>query len=247
MDKTQNIYTKGQSNNVFYNTDSSNVFTKQPKLSFIYRKSEKLAKAIYLITENMSEVSLKEDLRDSSREILSAILAQNQGDTSRHIIFVMSGLSIARSIGCISHMNASLVENEYRTLLSLLEESEIELDLDMREEGVARRSSKQKVLSAPGIALKEGVQKMEGKTMEKGNSPQEARTQKEGGGGGKEERRAALLRIIASKGQVSIKDIKDILRDLGEKTIQRELNALYERGEIDRKGSKRWTVYISKR
>jgi DeoR/GlpR family transcriptional regulator of sugar metabolism len=49
--------------------------------------------------------------------------------------------------------------------------------------------------------------------------------------------------MIKEKGTVYIKDISTILRDVSEKTIQRELQKLVLEGKIAKKGSRRWTEY----
>jgi predicted HTH transcriptional regulator len=57
-------------------------------------------------------------------------------------------------------------------------------------------------------------------------------------------RRARILTIIEAKGEVSIKDITDIISDVSEKTIQRELNAMIEDNQIKRIGERRWSKYV---
>ena len=56
-------------------------------------------------------------------------------------------------------------------------------------------------------------------------------------------RREAILSILKAKGPSYIKDISTVIRDVSEKTIQRELQALVERGTITRAGERRWTTY----
>ncbi len=56
-------------------------------------------------------------------------------------------------------------------------------------------------------------------------------------------RRARILTVIKDKGEVTIKDIADIVTDVSEKTIQRELIDLIKDGVIVRKGERRWSRY----
>jgi len=56
-------------------------------------------------------------------------------------------------------------------------------------------------------------------------------------------RRDTILSIIKDKGTVYIKDISTIFRDIGEKTIQRELQKLVRDGVIAKSGNRRWTQY----
>jgi DNA-binding transcriptional ArsR family regulator len=59
----------------------------------------------------------------------------------------------------------------------------------------------------------------------------------------KKERRDAIMRTIRSKGQVTIKDISENIKDISEKTIQRDLQELIQHGVLIREGEKRWAVY----
>jgi DNA-binding transcriptional ArsR family regulator len=61
--------------------------------------------------------------------------------------------------------------------------------------------------------------------------------------GNKIARRNDVLRVVRNKGKVSIKDITEILKDIGDKTIQRELHALVQEGVLVKEGEKRWSTY----
>lgn len=59
-------------------------------------------------------------------------------------------------------------------------------------------------------------------------------------------RRDTVLSLIKDKGagaELSIKDISDKFSDCGEKTIQRELNALVGEGILKKTGERRWSRY----
>jgi hypothetical protein len=49
--------------------------------------------------------------------------------------------------------------------------------------------------------------------------------------------------VLEAKPQASIKDISEVITDVSEKTIQRELNSLIEQGEVVREGERRWSTY----
>ena len=63
---------------------------------------------------------------------------------------------------------------------------------------------------------------------------------------GHNSRKAAILEILNDKGPSYIKDISVIVRDVSEKTIQRELQALVAEGRVVRSGERRWTTYSLK-
>lgn len=59
-------------------------------------------------------------------------------------------------------------------------------------------------------------------------------------------RRERIRTVLAARGQASIKDISDVITDVSEKTIQRELNAMIEDSVVERHGERRWSVYTLK-
>lgn len=49
--------------------------------------------------------------------------------------------------------------------------------------------------------------------------------------------------VLEAKPQATVKDIAEIITDVSEKTIQRELNSLIEKGQVVREGERRWSRY----
>ncbi len=60
---------------------------------------------------------------------------------------------------------------------------------------------------------------------------------------GRDERIKSILSIVDSIGSVTIKDISRTIKDLSEKTIQRELLALVGKGILQKNGERRWSTY----
>jgi hypothetical protein len=58
------------------------------------------------------------------------------------------------------------------------------------------------------------------------------------------ERMSLILEFIRKNKRSSIKDIAMVVKGCSEKTIQRELGALIERGLVRKVGERRWSVYI---
>lgn len=59
----------------------------------------------------------------------------------------------------------------------------------------------------------------------------------------KSERRSEILKVLKFNGPSDIRYIQSMVPGVGEKTIQRELNAMIGEGSILRKGIKRWSTY----
>jgi DNA-binding transcriptional ArsR family regulator len=57
------------------------------------------------------------------------------------------------------------------------------------------------------------------------------------------DRAERIKTVLEAKPQATIKDISEVITDVSEKTIQRELNSLIEKGQVIREGERRWSRY----
>ena len=57
------------------------------------------------------------------------------------------------------------------------------------------------------------------------------------------DRAERIKTVLEAKPQATIRDIAEIITDVSEKTIQRELNSLIEKGQVLREGERRWSRY----
>ena len=57
------------------------------------------------------------------------------------------------------------------------------------------------------------------------------------------DRSERIKTVLEAKPHATIKDISEIITDVSEKTIQRELNSLIEKGQVLREGERRWSRY----
>lgn len=57
------------------------------------------------------------------------------------------------------------------------------------------------------------------------------------------DRSERIKTVLEAKPEATIKDIAEIITDVSEKTIQRELNSLIEKGQVIRQGERRWSKY----
>ena len=213
----------------------SNIFEKDIRRVYIYRKAERLAKAIHLIAPAFKGSRALRDRLDQvavglvDAAILPPSSARDQ--LSRELLALSSVLSIARSGGLLSPMNAELIAREAHLLLqevATYEEPRLFLEDAPTLATLARdmgQSSKERTLPAPREASKPKAQGHQGQASKNTS------------------RREAILSILKAKGPSYIKDISTVVRDVSEKTIQRELQALVEQGEVTRTGERRWTTY----
>ena len=214
----------------------SNIFEKDIKRVYIYKKAERLAKAIHLITPAFADsASLRNRIDAVAIGLVdAACLAPGAARTAlaRELLALSSVLSIARTGGMLSSMNAELIAREAHLLLqevAAYEEPRLFLDdaptlaTIAKHAGSSPRSSGEK---KPAPRAKPVVKD----TM----SVKDIAT----------DRRSAILDMLRTKREgVRIKDISTVIRDVSEKTIQRELVALVEEGVVRKEGERRWSTY----
>lgn len=229
----------------------SNIFENDIKRVFIYKKSERLAKAIHLIAPAFRDApSLRNRLDEIAIRLIDAAILSPfaaRDVLSRELLALSSVLSIARTGGMLSNMNAELIANEAHTLLqevATYEEPRLFLD-DMPS--LAELSK-----AAPNVSTLHNVAHVGAPTQRQNiDSAQKAKThkgQRTSKGHLKDtsktsSRREAVLAVIRSKGSAYIKDVSTVIRNVSEKTIQRELVAMVEDGTLIRSGERRWTSY----
>ena len=56
-------------------------------------------------------------------------------------------------------------------------------------------------------------------------------------------REDSVIAIVKEKGNVTIRDISSVIKDCSEKTLQRTLLALVEKGTLTKEGERRWSTY----
>lgn len=226
---------------VFEKSIFSNIFDKDIRRIYIYKRSERLARAIHLVAPAFGHSST---LRERAERIAIALIdgavlppGGAREALSRELLALGSLLSIARTGGYLSPMNADLISREAENLLHEIagyEEPRItlgdmptlaELAKTSTRSDVQRASPSARVRLAPKAVLDKGQSKGQSVSVEKGS------------------RREHILDILKGKPGAYIKDISTTIRGVSEKTIQRELQALVEEGKVTREGNRRWTTY----
>jgi DNA-binding transcriptional ArsR family regulator len=222
----------------------SNIFDKDIKRVYLYKKAERLAKALALVAPAFRTAPvLAERLDRIAVDLIdAAVLPPLESKTllARELLALSSILSTARVSGLLSPMNAELIASEARALLEevaayqeprLVFEEEASLAELSRD---ALRSGRSHVASdRASVREQSASNKGQTKGQIKDNTPDAKR-------GG---RREAVLSVLRAKGPSYIKDISTVIREVSEKTIQRELQALVEEGVVQRSGERRWTTY----
>lgn len=222
----------------------SNIFEKDIKRVYIYKKTERLAKAIHLLTPAFeNSLPLKNKIESIAVSLVdAAILSPSSARValSRELLALSSILSIARNSGLVSVMNAEMISREAHLLLSEIaqyEEPRLFMDEVLTLPELFKSSSSAR--SSEGQ-----VQRTKDQDV-RGQRPQ-ANTQSKGqikDTSNKTSRRDSIMDVLKSKGPSYIKDISTVVLNVSEKTIQRELNSLISEGVVAKRGDRRWTTY----
>ncbi len=228
----------------------NNIFEKDIRRVFIYKKAERLAKALHLIAPAfVDSVSLRNRIDAVAIGLVdAAVLPPGAARTalSRELLTLSSVLSIARTGGLLSIMNAELITREAHTLLqevAVYEEPRLFLDEAPTLSNIAKNALKRDVLqSSNSVTLKQAMPHR-GTRNEGTSSKGHVKDTSSVPSAHIKDRRDAVLSVIQNKGNVSIKDISTLIRGVSEKTIQRELSTLVESGVVLKQGERRWSVY----
>jgi DNA-binding transcriptional ArsR family regulator len=232
----------------------NNIFEKDIRRVFIYKKAERLAKALHLIAPAFSEsVSLRNRIDAIAIGLIdAAVLPPGIARTalSRELLALSSVLGIARTGGLLSVMNSELIAREAHILLqevAVYEEPRLFLDEAPTLSGIAKIALKKDSLPKPNVtAMKDSTPHRPARSTAGTGNKGQIKDIVGAPSGAVKDRREAVMSVIRNKGSVSIKDISTLIRGVSEKTIQRELMALIESGLIAKQGERRWSTYFIK-
>lgn len=233
---------------------------------YFCQKINKLSKAIYLVSEFISDADpLKWKLRDKSLSLIELSLGIYQAETSHNlsdktkisaedrlrlqglsvkINEMISLLDLALINHSLSQMNFSILLDEYRKLKNYLV-----------DEGVYRQQMGDltKVeLPVPDSLTRAGSLLLVAEKINKGqvaDLPDSQRTSgvvksKKGESDQQINRREQIVRLVRGHGWTSIKDISSAIKGCGTKTVQRELAGMVKDGVLQKKGDRRWSRYL---
>ncbi len=241
------------------NHDIISFFEKDAGFVFAFKKTEKLASAIYLITNLFDNTEpLKWTLRKKASELLSFtllykdIVNSSMSDflynAKTNVLEIVSLLEVAMMGGLVSHMNFTIIKDEFSNLLDVLNSGSSAHRETARESITSQYFN---VPEIPGTFKQDGnakyapVADVQASTFRMSHSLiKDNHTQIIG----KDElkrsnRQNTILSLIKKKKEVTIKDIAVVIKDCSEKTIQRELNTFISLGVLKRSGERRWSKY----
>lgn len=225
------------------NTQNQSIFSAESDFIFICKKTEKLASAVYLVTNLLSDNEpIKWSLRRKVSELLSFTITYKDirqselpnffHNVKTRVSEIVSLLEVSVLAGLVSKMNSAIIKDEFNNLLNLFNNTS---KTDYSNEIIPKeffdntqthpRFFKSRF---DNIGLKDKF------------------TVKDNGVFKSNNRQGIILGLLKKKKDLTIKDISLVIKDVSEKTIQRELISLIEAGILIKTGERRWSKYSLK-
>ncbi len=239
-------------------------FSAQEYLLYIFKKTEKITAALYLVSGLLKdEEPMKWQLRDNGMELMSASFMASSnvpGDKNSIIqsIFTssletISLLNVALVSNMITEMNHSLLVKEIDSIVGLLRDRLAE-SAENAGYVLSENFFKTADLFTSGFRSEKRTEEQSDKKTSYSKSPihaSDSTKSKEIHGHAnshikKTHRQEMIIDVLRNQSNLTIKDFSKVIKDCSEKTIQRELIELVEKGVIKKDGERRWSRYSLK-
>ncbi|MBU1557353.1 DeoR family transcriptional regulator [Patescibacteria group bacterium] len=244
-------------NNIKDIVKKDSVFLTDSMDVFLSERLEKITMAVYLVTEFFPEGEpLKNKIREKGIELLSFTMSFKNSKTDSFCYKIISLVSEIESLlkiafvsKKISEMNYSILSQEYKKITDFIKgknsqrERFVSLKDFFNEDAVVendREENKSKGHPYPVKDIKSvkdiSISNPTKNKIKKTNISSKAKI----------DRKELIIKFIKDKKEVSIKDILKDIKNCSEKTIQRDLVHLVEKGVLKKKGERRWSRYSLK-
>ena len=259
MQKDSNIKDTEKTGAISLPAVRANPFGENISAEKAYRRAERIAAAIYILTRHVSDSdTLKSRARESSHVLLHDVLGLRSGFRMesgsdiiasihalvREMISTVQLLSVA---GYSSKENAGMVTRALEELSQFVDSASTTTlsertvftrdDLLIDQMSVRTTPRAQFASSAPQGAMP-ALNSGTSQGTQKHHKGQVSISDSMSG------RKSAILEVLKDGKKMAIKDIASFVVGCSEKTIQRELAALVSDGIIRREGEKRWSRYF---
>ncbi|MBX4192422.1 hypothetical protein KW798_02955 [Candidatus Parcubacteria bacterium] len=219
----------------------SSLFKGHSDWYFCYLKSEKIAHVLYLLAQRSNEKEALKDTLEEVSQLPSSFAHFAAGEVSStavlaHLFSLISYLRLAGTQHALSPENVSVFVQEVEQLVERISlHSQPSPFVAVEDLSVPLLEAEATPLVIPKSIAP--IIKDISQGQYKGHLNNDDYK-------GQNDRSEQILRIIRSSSRaVSIKDISSQVKEVSEKTIQRELGVLIDRGLIKKEGERRWSVY----
>jgi hypothetical protein len=256
--KNQENYLKKYDGKSLEKLQSRTIFS-DPSYLYVFKKTEKIVIAIYLITNLISDIEpIKWQIRKISSGLMSDILTLKrlppvqlkQAITNLTITIseIISLTKVASFSEHISSMNYSVVQKELVLLMDILQNMHFETisngvqalpqDFLNVPTPVSARSS-----SGNNHLAQTFASKGQYKTPFFIKDNQIQQVSKDNLKDIKNDRHEKILQLLKAGKPLGIKDFAGEIKDCSEKTLQRELLSMVGNGVLKKIGERRWSLY----
>lgn len=238
-------------------------FSSDEHLSFIFKKTEKIASALYLVSSLLKDTEpIKWEFREKGINLLLSTIAANTSEPiDKNAVIqsfftdsleTLSLLNVAFLSGLISEMNHAVIVRELESIVSLLKTKVLEgaakagyvlsdsffrtdPSLLKRELRTDIRTSTDTTTALGAVGETEKI-----KPADKGDKGQKEKMAVKDK---KDNRKVAIINLLKKKSHLTIKDFSEAIVGCSAKTIQRELLDLVAKGVVEKEGERRWSRY----
>ena len=231
------------------NWKSLGFFSGEDYLIYIFKKTEKITSALYLVSGLLKdEEPMKWELRDKGMDLLSSSFTASSslpGDKNSVIqslftaaLETISLLNVCHISHLISEMNHKILVREIDGVVNLLKDR---LTASAESAGyvLSEQFFKTPSLFTSGFDKGHSSESREPKNKAIGQG--QVITQQK-----KSNRQEQIISVLKGQSNLTIKDFSKVIKDCSEKTIQRELIELVDKGVIKKEGERRWSRYSLK-
>lgn len=263
MDKNE-LYNPGSFNDPS-NWKTLGFFSAEEYLLYIFKKTEKITAALYLVSGLLKdEEPIKWELRDRGIDLMSSsFTASSSTPGDKNVVIqslftaaleTLSLLNVARISNLVSEMNHRLLVREIDNIVGMLRDR---LAMNAEKAGYVLSESFFKTPSLFTGGFRTSDRNAGNKDRGSENENLSSKNGEDGrderyvrGHGGlrqkKTNRQELILGVLKNESNLTVKDFSKVIKDCSQKTIQRELLELVERGLIRKDGKRRWSRYSLK-
>lgn len=258
MDTTSHIKDmENKETNVSVEIKDMSLLVNKPYIAYVFKKTHKIAQALYLVSDFFeSSEPLRESIRKNANLLFQtsgAFLRNHQKDTENSstdlvglFLETQGLLETARMINLLSEKNHLILKDEIIKTINEIDsnkEKKIQLSREFMRTSSLEEDKRQSVLykgQEDVLNLKDTVSGSFQKDVNVATPHKQAPSEN------KAHRSVQVIALFKPGAELMIKDIASHLKDVSEKTIQRELLSLVARGILRKKGEKRWSRYLLK-
>lgn len=239
-------------------------FIKDKHVAFVIKKTERITYGVFMLSRFVpGNDSLHQDLKKTSSALLSTVsgFVSSTGITPvdidkahAYLQYLSSLLSLSFISGYVSSSNIEIMKNEINYLHKHIEELStrfatesgqlhIKSDMFVVQHVKAHKPAEDKMSFIKDTNIRPSQTKAPSVSFKKMSTPTPKAPVSQKIPEVKDDREKRVLDVIRDKGIVSIKDISTVIFDVSEKTIQRTLQLLIDKGQIKKEGERRWAKY----